>query len=132
HREVAPNALASLQLQDVRRRSVPDLDRRRLQLESRNVSRDRVGRSVQRPRWNDRSLPPPLLNTRSVKTPSGCTCKVRSCAAAGLEGLAEFLFDGLFDSDDQMPCEYSSIDFWNTLEHYGVAGRGRELHQLPC
>jgi hypothetical protein len=49
-------------------RNVPDLGRGRLQLESRNVSRDRVGRSVQRPRWNGRSLPPPLLNRRCVKT----------------------------------------------------------------
>src|ERR1019366_9302314 len=33
--------------------SVPDLDRGRFQLESWSVSRDRVGRSLQRPRWND-------------------------------------------------------------------------------
>src|ERR1019366_2008514 len=60
-------------------RSVPDLDRGRFQLESWNVSRGRVGRSLQRPRWNDRSLPPPLLNTRCVETPSGCTCALSFC-----------------------------------------------------
>jgi hypothetical protein len=52
-------------------RTVPDLDRGRLQLESRNISRDRVERPSRDHKRMTARLPPPLLNTPMRKDSVG-------------------------------------------------------------